>query len=248
MEFLETEFLGNPLAEWLIALAWALGGVIAGRLVYRWFSRRMKALAAKSETQLDDMIVDQVEEPLSLSVVLLGLWFGYDHLHFGTEADAFMDHVFSIAVALNVTWMAARLVDSVLGNLFMGAAKKSSSQMMSQVAPILRKTLRSTVWILGFIMALNNAGYDVAALLAGVGIGGLAMGLAAKDFVANIFGGITVFVDQPFLVGDRVQVAGVDGTVTEIGIRSTRIQTLAGRIVTIPNHKFTDSLVENVTA
>jgi MscS family membrane protein len=152
-----------------------------------------------------------------------------------------MDHVFSIAVALNVTWMAARLVDSVLGNLFMGAAKKSSSQMMSQVAPILRKTLRSTVWILGFIMALNNAGYDVAALLAGVGIGGLAMGLAAKDFVANIFGGITVFVDQPFLVGDRVQVAGVDGTVTEIGIRSTRIQTLAGRIVTIPNHKFTDS-------
>ena len=248
MEFLETEFLGNPLMEWLIALAWALGGVISGRLVYRWFSRRMKALAAKSETKLDDIIVDQVEEPLSLSVVLLGLWFGYDHLHFGVETDAFMDHVFAIAVALNVTWMAARLVDSVLGNLFMGAAEKSSSQMMSQVAPILRKTLRSTVWILGFIMALNNAGYDVAALLAGVGIGGLAMGLAAKDFVANIFGGITVFVDQPFLVGDRVQVAGVDGTVTEIGIRSTRIKTLAGRIVTIPNHKFTDSLVENVTA
>ena len=248
MEFLDIEFLGNPVMEWMIALAWALGGVIAGRLVYRWFSRRMKALAAKSETQLDDIIVDQVEEPLSLSVVLLGLWFGYDHLHFGGETDAFMDHVFSIAVALNVTWMAARLVDSVLGNLFMGAAEKSSSQMMSQVAPILRKTLRSTVWILGFIMALNNAGYDVAALLAGVGIGGLAMGLAAKDFVANIFGGITVFVDQPFLVGDRVQVAGVDGTVTEIGIRSTRIKTLAGRIVTIPNHKFTDSLVENVTA
>ena len=248
MEFLDTEFLGNPAMEWLIALAWALGGVITGRLVYRWFSRRMKALAAKSETKLDDMIVDQVEEPLSLSVVLLGLWFGYDHLHFGVDTDAFMDHVFSIAVALNVTWMAARLVDSVLGNLFEGAAEKSASQMMSQVAPILRKTLRSTVWILGFIMALNNAGYDVAALLAGVGIGGLAMGLAAKDFVANIFGGITVFVDQPFLVGDRVQVAGVDGTVTEIGIRSTRIQTLAGRIVTNPNHKFTDSLVENVTA
>ena len=114
--------------EWLIALAWALGGVISGRLVYRWFSRRMKALAAKSETKLDDIIVDQVEEPLSLSVVLLGLWFGYDHLHFGVETDAFMDHVFAIAVALNVTWMAARLVDSVLGNLFMGAAEKSSDR------------------------------------------------------------------------------------------------------------------------
>lgn len=74
------------------------------------------------------------------------------------------------------------------------------------------------------------------------------MGLAAKDFVANIFGGITVFVDKPFVVGDRVQLDGVDGTVIEVGIRSTRIKTLAGRIVTIPNHKFTDSIVENVTA
>jgi MscS family membrane protein len=74
------------------------------------------------------------------------------------------------------------------------------------------------------------------------------MAMAAKDFVANIFGGITVFVDKPFLVGDRVQLDGMDGTVQEIGIRSTRLKTLAGRMVTIPNHKFTDSIVENVTA
>lgn len=120
--------------------------------------------------------------------------------------------------------------------------------MVAQVAPILQKTLRSTVWVLGVIMALNNAGYDVGALLAGVGIGGLAMAMAAKDFVANIFGGITIFVDKPFLVGDRVQLDGMDGTVQEIGIRSTRLKTLAGRMVTIPNHKFTDSIVENVTA
>jgi len=155
---------------------------------------------------------------------------------------------FSIAVAMDVTWMAARLLDSLLGSLLTRTGEQSDSAMMSQMAPILRKTLRSTVWVLGVIMAMNNAGYDVGALLAGVGIGGLAMGLAAKDFVANIFGGITVFVDKPFVVGDRVQLDGVDGTVIEVGIRSTRIKTLAGRIVTIPNHKFTDSIVENVTA
>ena len=97
-------------------------------------------------------------------------------------------------------------------------------------------------------MALNNAGYDVGALLAGVGIGGIAMAMAAKDFVANIFGGITVFIDKPFRVGDRVKVSGIDGTVTEIGIRSTRIRTLQGRTVTIPNNQFTNTVVENVTA
>jgi MscS family membrane protein len=108
--------------------------------------------------------------------------------------------------------------------------------------------LRATVWILGVIMALNNAGQDVGALLAGVGIGGLALAMAAKDFVANIFGGITIFVDKPFVVGDRILISGTDGTVKEIGIRSTRIQTLQGRQVTVPNHKFTDSFVENVSA
>jgi len=248
MEILEHVFLGNPLQEWGIALLWAIGGVVFGKILYRWFSSRMRKLAEKSASKLDDMIVDKVEEPLALGVVLLGFWFGYDHLHFGESTDQFMEHVFSIAVAVDVTWMAARLLDSVLGNALTNASEKSDSVMMSQIAPILRKTMRSTVWVLGVLMAMNNAGYDVGALLAGVGIGGLAMGLAAKDFVANIFGGITVFIDKPFVVGDRVQLDSVDGVVLEIGIRSTRVKTLAGRIVTIPNHKFTESVVENITA
>lgn len=248
MEFLDTIFFGNPLREWGVALAWLLGGVLAGRLMYRWFSTRVKRLTARTASEMDDLIVDQIEEPMALAVVLLGAWFGYDHLHFGEGVDAFMEHVFSIAVALDVTWLAARLIDALTGNFLYKVSERSESKMVSQVAPILQKTLRSTVWVLGIIMALNNAGYDVGALLAGVGIGGLAMAMAAKDFVANIFGGITVFVDKPFVVGDRVQVAGIDGTVQEIGIRSTRIKTLAGRMVTIPNHKFTDGVVENVTA
>lgn len=248
MEFLDTIFLGNPLREWGVALAWLLGGVVVGRLIYRWFSRRVKALAARTSSDMDDLIVDQIEEPIALAVVLLGAWFGYDHLHFGEGVDTFMEHVFSIAVALDVTWLAARLIDAVVGNFLAHISERSESKMVGQVTPILQKTLRATVWVLGVIMALNNAGYDVGALLAGVGIGGLAMAMAAKDFVANIFGGITVFVDKPFVVGDRVQVAGIDGTVQEIGIRSTRIKTLAGRLVTIPNHKFTDGVVENVTA
>jgi MscS family membrane protein len=248
MDFLNTEFLGNPLLEWGIALLWALGGLVVGRLLYRWVSHRLKAAANKTASKLDDLIIDQLEEPIAMGVVILGMWFGYDHLHFGAGADAFMENVFAIAVALDITWLAARLVDSLIGNLLLSVSEKTESSMVAQVAPILQKTLRSTVWVLGVIMALNNAGYDVGALLAGVGIGGLAMAMAAKDFVANIFGGITIFVDKPFLVGDRVQLDGMDGTVQEIGIRSTRLKTLAGRMVTIPNHKFTDSIVENVTA
>ncbi|MDE0979943.1 MAG: hypothetical protein OSA78_08105, partial [Flavobacteriales bacterium] len=105
MNFLNTEFLGNPLSEWGIALGWALGGLIVGRLFYKWFSHRIKAAASKTASKLDDLIIDQVEEPIAMGVVILGLWFGYGHLDFGTGTDAFMGKVFAIALAFDITWL-----------------------------------------------------------------------------------------------------------------------------------------------
>jgi MscS family membrane protein len=88
----------------------------------------------------------------------------------------------------------------------------------------------------------------VGALIAGLGIGGLALAMAARDTVSNVFGGFTIFTDRPFTLNDRIKVSGFDGTVDEIGIRSTRLRTLAGTLVTIPNSTFSESAVENVSA
>ena len=241
-------FLGNPLMEWLQALGFFLGGVVLARIIFLLFKRVFKRLAAKTATKWDDVFVDQVEEPVAMGIVILGFWLGYDHLHFGEGVDTFMEHVFQILIAIDVTWLVARLLDSVVSNVILHLDQRTDSSAVAQFGPILQKTLRALVWILGIISGLTNAGYDVGALLAGVGIGGLAMAMAAKDFVANIFGGVTVFSDKPFTVGDRIKVNGIDGTVQEIGIRSTRLSTLENRMVTIPNHQFTDQMVENVTA
>ena len=249
MEFLtDTLFLGNPLIEWLQALGYFVGSIVVARLVYSLFKGMFKRLAAKTTTKWDEVLVDQEEEPIALGIVILGFWLGYAHLHFGENVDQFMEHVFQILIAIDVTWLVARLLDSVVSNVILHLDERTDGGMVAQFGPILQKTLRSLVWILGIISGLTNAGYDVGALLAGVGIGGLAMAMAAKDFVANIFGGITVFIDKPFGAGDRIKVNGIDGTVQEIGIRSTRIMTLENRLVTIPNHQFTDQVVENVTA
>ncbi len=249
MEFLnDTALWGNPLAEWLQALGYILGSLVMARVVYALFKRVLKRWATRTSTKWDDVVVDQIEEPIAMGIVILGFWLGYDHLHFGEGVDNFMEHVFQVLIAVDVTWMVARLLDSVVSTVILHLDERSDSSMVSQFGPILQKTLRSLVWTLGIISGLTNAGYDVGALLAGVGIGGLALAMAAKDFVANIFGGITIFVDKPFTLGDRVKVNGIDGFVKEIGIRSTRIQTLENRLVTIPNHQFTDQVVENVTA
>ncbi len=247
MEILQNTFLGNSIAHWLIALAWGVGGVIVARILYKIIGSIARKITAKTRSNLDNLIVDKLEEPLVLALTIIALRTGYGQLSFGEEVDTFVDTSMKVAYALNLTWGIARLVDALILNFFVPFTLKKESAMMDQFGPILRKGLRSGIWIFGLIMALNNAGYDVGALIAGVGIGGLALAMAAKDFVSNMFGGITVFVDQPFKVGDRIQISGYDGTIEEIGLRSTRLRTLAGRIVIIPNFKFTDTFLENVT-
>ena len=239
-------YFGNSLTSWLTALAFIVGSVILARIVNVIFSKVVKKYTASTENDLDDKIADQIEEPIAIAFVLLGFWLAYSHLVFEGSGET-IAQIFQIAFVLDLTWLVSRLLDAIVEGLIIRSAARSESSMINQIGPILRKTVRSVVWIFGVITAMNNAGFDVAAMLAGVGIGGLAMAMAAKDFVANIFGGVTVFVDKPFQVGDRIVVNGIDGTVQEIGIRSSRLITLEGRRVTIPNNSFTNSPIENIT-
>ena len=151
-------------------------------------------------------------------------------------------------IVLTITWLLARLIDAIIKEYVVPITKKTKGDFDDQIIPIIRKAIRVAIWVMGIIIALNNAGYNVGALLAGLGIGGIALAMAAKDTVANFFGGITIFTDKPFTINDRVKINGFDGTITEIGIRSTRLKTLENRIVTIPNSKFTDGMVENVSS
>ena len=155
--------------------------------------------------------------------------------------------IFMILFILNVTWLIARVIDSLIEEYIVPIVTKSESDLDDQLLPILRKTIKAVLWIFGIVIALSNSGFDVAALIAGLGIGGLALALAAQDTVKNIFGGIMVFLDKPFKIKDRIKVNGMDGVVEEIGVRSTRLRTLEGRLITIPNGQFSDNAVENVS-
>lgn len=143
--------------------------------------------------------------------------------------------------------MIARTVNALIVEYAVPLTKKSESDFDDQLLPILQKGLRIIIWSLGVIIALNNAGYNVTTILAGLGIGGLAFALAAQDTIKNIFGGAMIFIDKPFKLNDRIKIKGFDGFVHEIGIRSTRLRTLEGRIVTMPNAVFSDEAVENVS-
>jgi MscS family membrane protein len=246
-DFLAKEFYHNTVLDWGITLLIIFGSIVAGKIIFWFFGRVVKTMTEKTKTKIDDIIVDMVEEPIVLALAIFGMWYGFHRLDFSEGFSQFLGKIYHVLIAINITWLIARLVDAIIEEYIVPLTKKTESSLDDQIVPVVRKGLRSVIWILGIIVALNNAGYDVGALIAGLGIGGLALAMAAKDSVANIFGGIMIFTDKPFKIGDRIKINGFDGTITEVGIRTSRMKTLEGRLVTIPNSQFTGDMVENVS-
>jgi MscS family membrane protein len=220
---------------------------VLAKMIYWIFGNIIKKATERTKTKIDDIIIDTLRGPVILGLTIFGLWYGIRQLAFPETIDVWITNVYHVLVAITITWLIARLVDAIIKEYLIPLTEKSESTMDDQIIPVVRKGLRAAIWILGIIVALNNAGYNISALLAGLGIGGLALAMAAKDTVSNIFGGITIFTDKPFKINDRIKLDGFDGTIEEIGIRCTRLRTLQGTLVTIPNSKFTGGMVENVT-
>ncbi len=247
MEFFTTTYYGNTVQQWLISLGIILFVVLLGKVVYWLFSKIVKAFTRKTETKLDDIIVDLIEEPIVFMLMVSGIWFAFTLLTLPEAFSSAINNSLHIIVAMLIGWLLVRLFEAFYESILLPWSEKTENDLDDQLLPILRKGVRLIIWIMAIVIGLNNAGYNVGAVLAGLGIGGLALAMAAKDTVSNIFGGFTIFADQPFRINDRVKIDGYDGTIIEIGVRSTRLKTLAGRIVTIPNSTFTDAPVENVS-
>lgn len=243
-----TTYYHNTPLEWLGALFIILAGVVCAKLLYWVFGNVLKKLSSKTKTKLDDIIIDMSEEPASFALVLAAIWIALKQLTFPSGAESFISGAFQFVVTLNVAWLVTRLLDALYKQYIIPIAEKSKTDLDDQVLPIIRKGTKIVIWVLAVIIALNNAGYDVGAALAGLGIGGLALAMASRDMVANVFGGMTIFLDKPFTINDRIKVDGIDGICHEIGLRTTRLRTLDGTLVTIPNSTFSDEPVENISA
>jgi MscS family membrane protein len=248
MSILDNTYYGNGVMEWMVAAFIIIGAIILSKVIYWIIGKVIKAFTRKTKTKLDDIMVDMVEEPISVYLVLVGIWYAIQFLTFTPAVETWINGGFTFVIFMNTAWLITRVYDAVHEEYFVAMTKKTESTLDDELLPILKKGIKSTVWIVAIIVGLNNAGYNVGALLAGLGIGGLALAMAAKDTISNIFGGLMIFSERPFQINDRIQVDGIDGIVHEIGIRSTRIRTLAGRLVLIPNSRFINSPVENVTS
>ncbi len=247
-EFFSTTFYGNTVGAWATAFGMVLLSALAGRAIYWLLSGVGRRITARTAARFDDIVLDMIEEPIVLAFVLGGTSYSLSTLALPEAVTVWSAKVAYIVLVLLVAWLLTRLFDALVVEYVVPFVEASESDFDDQLLPILRRGVRMAIWALAIIVGADNAGYDIGAVIAGLGIGGLAFALAAQDSVANLFGGVTIFVDQPFRIHDRIVVDGYDGYVREIGLRSTRLETLNNRLVVMPNSKVANALVTNISS
>lgn len=192
-------------------------------------------------------IEDSILRPLGLMAMALLWWAGLNVL--GLPAGVLLVLLISVKflACLSAVWGAYRLVDLV-GVFLRNRASATASKLDDALIPLVTKTFKVLVTVMGVVFIADNLDIDVSSLIAGLGLGGLAFALAAKDVAGNLFGSVTVLLDQTFTVGDWVVIGDVEGTVERIGFRSTRIRTFYNSLVSVPNSALITANVDNMGA
>ena len=241
------EFYGNTIFEWLIAGIIITSGFFLAKLVYWICKNILRKLTKNTKTDIDDLLIDNIEEPFVFSIIIFSFWISTQYLNIADGWSAVFGNTIYVLFAINITWLVSRIFTAVVTKYLEPLVEKTESDLDDQLLPIVKKGINITIWTLGILVGLNNVGINVSALLAGLGIGGLAFAMASKDTIANLFAGLTIFTDHPFKINERIKTKEFDGYVREIGLRTTRIETREGSLVIVPNNKISNETIENIS-
>ncbi|HRE89119.1 MAG TPA: mechanosensitive ion channel, partial [Myxococcota bacterium] len=223
-------------------------GIILRKLVIHiivtWVRRVTKRLAFGWV----DQVAARADKPIGTLVIAAVLAVGIPLLSLPDTFEFILQLATRSLAAYSVVWLCYRLVD-VVSDVMEERAARTTSKLDDQLVPIIRKSLKVFFVVVGAIFILQNLDVDVGSLLAGLGLGGLAFALAAKDTVANFFGSVMIFVDKPFQIGDWIKMSGdIEGTVEEVGFRTSRIRTFYNSVITVPNANVTNTPIDNLGA
>lgn len=241
---MEQEIGGNTVENWVISIFIVVGAFILIKLLSLLGKKVIKPFTNRTTNRVDDIIYYSLESPIKFAVILLGIWIAIHRLVYPDSFVKVVDNAYRILIILDITWIFARLFSGLLQIYWRHNSDGKANTMM----PVIKRTILVIVWIIGLVMALSNIGVNISALLGTLGIGGIAFALAAQDTVKNIFGAFTIFTDKPFSIGDTINVNGTEGTVVDVGVRSTKILGYDRRITTLPNYKITDTSIINISS
>ncbi|MBN2492974.1 MAG: mechanosensitive ion channel family protein [Deltaproteobacteria bacterium] len=247
---LDRTFWGNTLWQYVFFALAIIATLVLRLIVKHAIDVWLRRLTAKTAWEADDRLLDAFRRPAFFLVYVSGFYLALELLSLPAEpidVPRFTYALFTSLLIFDGAWFLYSATE-ILCFYLTRFTDKTESKLDDQLVPIVRKSLRVIIVALALVMIIQNLGYSVSSLLAGLGLGGLAFALAAKDSLANMFGSVTIFTDRPFQIGDWIKMASVEGIVEDVGFRSTRVRTFAKTLVSIPNSKIANEIIENVAA
>jgi MscS family membrane protein len=230
--------------QWIGLFAFILLGLTM-RLVARAVGKLVYYMTRHTETTWDDTLVEAEIKPVSL-LAASGIWWASLYvLQFEGIPFKILAVLAQISLSFSLIWVFYALADTV-GLYFKSLAERTSNTLDDQIVKLISRTLKVFVILMGTMLGIQNLGINVFSLLAGLGIGGLAIALAAKDSLSNFFASVTIMLDRPFQIGHWIKVGDQDGTVEDIGFRSTKIRTFYNSLISIPNSEIANTGVDNM--
>lgn len=242
-------YFGNPLLLWGYALGVVVLFIILSRISLFVSKNILTKLTAKTKSDFDDILIDLMEEPFAFFVVVMGFVVAFQLLTFEANINDFFYNAIKLLVMADIAWFAVRFIDSFFERIIKPITSKSKTKLDDQLVPWLKKSLKAVIVFMAVIIILDNMGIDVMALLAGLGIGGIAFAFAAQKTIADAFGGVSILFSRPFVVGDTIQFSGgaYTGKVEEINLRYTKLRDTEKHLVIVPNSILSGEILTNIT-
>lgn len=235
---------GNEVWQYIGFFLYCLAAVAAARLADVLFSDWLRRLTARTRTEWDDRVIRLLAAPVRVVAFLVLFHIGLELLRVPEAFQVYLRRGVGILIAAAVTYVLVRTVDvtyDVLADRF----RRHDSRLDLAILLLLRRAIKVFLVTTAIIVTADNIGIKVTGVLASLGVTGLAVALASQETLANLLGAIVVLADRMFVVGDRIRVGTEEGVVEHIGIRSTRLRTIEGDIIAVPNRNFTTMSVRN---
>lgn len=247
IEALQVTLWDKPLWQYLAFFSYLVLAFVVSNFLDRFINQRVKKWAAKTATRWDDILVGVVDGPVKVITFVLLLHLGLQIFDWPGWLEGWVSRLTILTVFVSVTYVLLKTVDALIGVAKTRLVPGGDRAFNEQFLIVCGKALKAVIVTVAILTMFSNFGVNISAVLGSLSVLGLALGLAAQDTVANLFGAVAVFVDKPFQLGDRIQIGTIDGTVEEMGLRATQVRTAEGYLVTVPNKTVGSNTVINIS-